>query len=377
MSVVKLLRMPGGFVFSAMVFVFGLGLSMQGVAQPASGAGSPNAALEALAQKWNDARNKADMPALIAVFHPSDRPAAEVFYAGHQPASVTLRVLQVSKIAGDRYEIQVERSWGGSRPGKQKNALHASELNGEWFLRIPGGSLTLPPGKLAAVKPAPEPAPVTKPAQAPAPAPAASSPPVAEKATPAAPAPIAAPPAGSAPPSVAAASPVASTKAPEKAAAPQAQPAAKAPEKSTAEPPVVQKFDSWVRICEGKAVSRTRCFLEASLASAADKKPIMRWRVQVLEDGGAASLVLLPADVTLAAGLTLSLSKEQPTTVPFRACGAGGCEVRFNMEPQLLTTVTQRDTVPVKFVNQAGASVDFAVPMKGFKQAVNSLGKSR
>lgn len=312
----------------ATLLALGAPLAAQAQGQPE--AADRQTAIEKLVTDWNEARNRADINALASVFHPEERDTARDFYAGQRPATVKVRVLGIQPAGGDRVNVKVERSWGGARPGKTTDTLQASVVDGQWYLRIPGGSLKVA-GKTARSAPAA----VSAPAPAATPSPA----PVEQVA-----------PAPTAPAAVAA-----------------------APEPAPIANPVTKRFDNWTRICETAKVSAATCFLQASLANSADKKPIMRWRVQVLEDKSAASVILIPAGVTLPPGLTLSLSKEQPTQVPFRACNGQNCEVRFKMEADLVETVGKRSDVPVKFVNQAGALVEFSVPMKGFREGVNSI----
>ena len=305
--------------------------------------------IEKLVSDWNSFRNSADTEALTQVFHPEDRGTAADFYANQRPATVKARVLGIQPAPGGRVNIRVERSWGGSRPGKTVDTLQASAVDGQWFLRIPGGTLK------AAVKPAPQAAKAPVPTvQAPPPVAATVAPPASQAAVPAV--------AQAAKPAPAEAPPV-------QAAA--AQPQAPAP--APAANPVTRRFDNWTRVCETAKVSAATCFLQASLTNSSDKQPIMLWRVQVLEDKGTASIILIPSGVTIPAGLTLSLSKEQPTKVPFRVCNAQNCEVRFRMEPALVETVGKRAGVPVKFINQANAQVEFNVPMKGFREGVSSI----
>lgn len=339
--------------FSSLAFAQGAAPGQQ------AGPADRDSQIEKLVSDWNNFRNSADIQALTEVFHPDDRATAADFYASQRPASVKARILGIQQAQGGRVNIRVERSWGGSRPGKTIDTLQASALDGQWFLRIPGGSLK------AAVKPA------TQAAKAPAPTPTVQAP---------APAAVPAPAAPVAPPATQAAAPAVIEPAPAAKPSPaQPSPAAQAPAQKQAQAPapaanpVTRRFENWTRVCETAKVNISTCFLQASLTNSADKQPIMLWRVQVLEDKSAASIVFIPAGVTIPAGLTLSLSKEQPTQVPFRVCNAQNCEVRFRMEPDLVDTVGKRTDVPAKFINQANAQVEFSVPMKGFREGINSI----
>lgn len=342
--------------FSSLAFAQG--------AAPAEGTGAMDrdSQIEKLVADWNERRNSANTEALPEVFHPDDRATAAEFYASQRPASVRARVLGIQQAAGGRVNVRVERSWGGAKPGKTVDTLQASAVDGQWFLRIPGGSLKV------AAKPSAAPAPIAKPAAPVTQAPEPVAPPAPVPQAPPAPVQAQIPPPA---PAVAAAPP--SAPEPKPVPAPAAPSAAKGQETAPITNPETRRFENWTRICETAKVNSATCFLQASLANSADKKPIMRWRVQVLEDKSAASVILIPAGVTLAPGLTLSLSKEQPTQVPFRACNGQNCEVRFKMEPDLVETVGKRSDVPVKFVNQAGELVEFSVPMKGFREGVNSI----
>jgi invasion protein IalB len=329
--------------------------------------------IEKLVSDWNDLRNSADIDNLILIFHPDDRDTAAEFYANQRPAVVRVKVLSVREGSNGRLDIRIERTWGGSKPGRRVDTLQASAHDGQWLLRIPGGFLKPPTSKVTAAKETLATALVVDQHEAKLPLPRPSSRVALEQPehnTPQGPSQVA--------PSIA----------PERPTQPPtaADTAVKMPQAGSTQAsppplkdPLTKTFTNWTRICETQAVSYTTCFLQASLANFADKKPIMRWRVQILADKSALSAIVIPAGVTLPPGLTLGLSQEQPTNVPFRACSAQHCEVRFSMEPKLLESVSQRTDVSVKFVNQAGALVEFNVPMEGFLEAVNSIlgGKSQ
>jgi invasion protein IalB len=334
-------------------------------AQPAASIAEREPAINKLVQDWNTARNNADVEAMVALFYPQDQALAREFYKDLKRGSANIRLVSVRPINQDRLSAVTERSWGGSSPGKAPVTLHMTQYQGEWRLRIPGGSLT---PSAADIKRAKEAASAPTPAVAAAPAPAARvAPPAPQAAAPVAPPPpvVAAAPRVEPPPPASKAEPAA------RADAKKAD-AKKAPEKA-APPPVRTTYDNWVRVCPTARSPRKECFIEAVLANSADKQPILRWRLVRNEDGSASSIVVTPSAVTVAAGFEMGLAKEKPTAIPYRVCTPQACELRFNMEPALVETVSGKTVVPAKFINAAGATVQFDIPMKGFRQAMNSL----
>lgn len=316
--------------------------------QAASSMEEKEPAINKVIQDWSNAHNSADIDAMVQLFHPQDRAVAREFYKDLKRGTATMRLTAVRPLNQDRLAAVTERSWGGSNPGKAPMTFHMSQFQGEWYLRIPGGSLT--PSAAVIQRAKQEQPPASTPPAVVAVAPRAEPTP--------APAPAKGEPAAKLDP-----------KQPE----PPKAAAEKAASEKAAPPPVRTTYDNWVRVCPTAKSPKKECFIEAVLANSADKKPILRWRLIRNEDGSASSVVVTPSAVTVAAGFELGLAKDKPTAIPFRVCAPQACELRFNMEPTLVETVSGKTVVPAKYINADGATVQFDIPMKGFKQAINSL----
>lgn len=283
-----------------------------------------NAQLEKLVEEWNRLRSAGDARGLTRLFHPRDREAAAEFFADQRPSNERFRLVEARDAAAGRVTLFLARAQAGAGPAVAVETLQASLLEGQWVLRIPGGSLT---GSLHdSVAPLPR-------VQAP------------------------------------------NTQAPSAQAPNNQVPSTQVP--STPIPsgagPETRRFENWIRICETPRIATATCFLQTALLNPADNKPIMIWRVQVLEDRSGASIIFVPPGVTIAPGVSLGLSREQATRVPFRACTAEICELRFRMEADLVESVGRRADVPVRYLNQSGAAVEFSVPMAGFREAAGSV----
>lgn len=272
------------------------------------------AQLEKLVEDWNRLRSAGDARGLTRLFHPRDREAAAEFFAEQRPSNERFRLVESRDAAAGRVTLFLARARAGAGPAVAVETLQASLLEGQWVLRIPGGSLT-----------------------------------------------------GSLHDSVA---PLPRGQDPGTQASGAKPPSSPAPGSG---PPETRRFENWMRLCETARVTAAGCFLQATLVNPVDNKPIMIWRVQLLEDRSGASIIFIPPGVTIAPGLSLALSTEQPTRVPFRTCTAEMCELRFRMEADLVESIGRRADVPVRYLNQAGAEVEFSAPMAGFREAAGSV----
>lgn len=162
------------------------------------------------------------------------------------------------------------------------------------------------------------------------------------------------------------------------AAAAWSQSKAPAPEN----PPKLEKFDNWTKVCVAPAKdapkgTKPACHLEQALASprTENKQPIFVWRVSLNDKKEATALVLTPNNVLLGRGVQFGMAADKSTVVPFYTCRPGFCELRFNLEPDLIKSLGAREAIPVVFSMVNNDQVSMAVPMQGFAKGMESLKK--
>ena len=109
------------------------------------------------------------------------------------------------------------------------------------------------------------------------------------------------------------------------------------------------------------------------MLDAIGKTPILSWQLAYPAQGKLASVVRTPGDVLAAKGVEMSLVKDKQTVLPFRVCYEKICEASFLMEPDLVQSLSLRESVLVMFVDSKGQPVRIEMPMKGFKEAVSAI----
>ena len=312
-------------------------------------------ALTELVNQWNRGRNAADVEKLAQLFHPDERDLAREYYRNEKEGATTVKIVSIHAVVGKRFVITLDRSWGGSRPGKSRWTLEASEVNGKWVLRLPGGSLKASPQLIAQVRSrqdATKSLAIAEPTDLVTSQPLFSEPAVVREIKPPAPPPTEKPAALQTPDS-----------------------RQKVTVRDPGKRPGVTRFDDWSRVCQKNSMGVTVCYVETLLLNPGNREMVILWRLAFSEQTGLFSLLRSPAGVMLSAGLTLHLNPQVPSVFPYDTCYDKVCEVSFVIGQDLLKTILERPSILAKFVIWGGESVQFEIPMKGFAAAVNSLKK--
>jgi invasion protein IalB len=307
--------------------------------------------LRTLAQDWNQFRNQGNVNALVDLFHPNDRILAREYYAGERKGNSKVSVLKIEEPARGRFLVTIERSWGGAQPGKIQWVLEAADLDGDLYLRIPGGNLRPSPAVVARAKAAgSDQLVVTQPSVL-----TASNQ-------------IAVPQ-----------EPVELT--PQKTIAIKTQTPAiteiKPPAKKPAPPkkvlPPFTRFDQWARICQENDQSQSSCHAEIVLSDLSTEEVFFAWQITDAGQGRFNSILRTPSGVLLTAGLAFSPTPGPAMIVPYHRCQEDACELQLAIESDLLKVLLSRTTLPAQFINAQDETVKFEIPMRGFAKAIRSL----
>jgi invasion protein IalB len=321
-------------------------------------------ALTELAIQWNRGRNEANVEKLAQLFHPDERDLAREYYRDEKEGATTVKIVSIQAIAGKRFVITVDRSWTGSRPGKSRWTLEASEVNGQWFLRMPGGSLKASPQLIAQARSRQESArslPIAEPKDLVTSQPLFSESAVVREIKP--------------PPPPAPAKADAANRSEQSLADQKADPRQKLIVRDPGKRAGVTRFDDWSRVCQKNSVGVTVCYVETLLLNPENRETVFLWRLAFSEQRGLFSLLRSPAGVMLSAGLTLHLNPQAPSVFAYDTCYDKVCEVSFVIGQDLLKALVEQPSILAKFVIWGGENVAFEIPMKGFAAAVNSLKK--
>lgn len=135
-----------------------------------------------------------------------------------------------------------------------------------------------------------------------------------------------------------------------------------------ADPPAAwtnaMRFGDWRLDC-----GRRDCPVHTAIASA-DGSEVLRVAVAA---GGAPSLtVLTPLPLFLPDGLVLVIGEEPDRPVPWRTCGAAGCEARLPLDPELLAGLKRERTGSVGFTLVDGEAVRVPFSLVGFTAALRA-----
>jgi invasion protein IalB len=288
---------------------------------------------------------------LVELFHPNDRILAREYYRGERPGASTVSVLKTEEIRRGQFRITLERTWGGARPGKIQWVLEAADLDGDLYLRIPGGSLRPDAAIVAKAKAAgSDQLVVTQPSVL-----TASNQ-------------IAVPeePTQSTPQKTIAIK----TQTP---AISEIKPPPKKPVPPKKELPRFSRFDQWSRICNPNDQQETVCHAEIVLSDLTSEDIFFAWKITDLGQGRFSSVLRTPSGVLLTAGLTLIPAAGSPLVVPYRRCFEDVCELALVIENDLLKALLARTSLPAQFINSQDETVKFEIPMRGFAKAIRSL----
>lgn len=157
---------------------------------------------------------------------------------------------------------------------------------------------------------------------------------------------------------------------------------AQSKEGAATDKPKIEQFDNWSKVCFATAKdapkgTKAKCYLEQTFSStrANKKETILVWRFSLNDRKEAIATVLTPNNVLLARGVTFGMASDKSTVVPFYTCRPGFCELRFQVEPDLIRSLGAREGVSVSYGLTNNNTVAFAVPMKGFAKGFEALKK--
>lgn len=341
---------------AALVLAASAGLPLWALAQIPATSADPlieDAPLVALAQAWNQARNEGDREAILALIYPPEQELARkhlFLRATEQRRGIArLRLISIQANKKDRLTLIVERSWGGSNPGRSEWQIEASEFNSFWYLRFPGGDLQPPRGALP-----------TASRQA-----SRSDPPPTEIKLNLKSAPFTD---GKAVTSTSSISAIAAPPPPTPAAPASPSPVAK--EELTAGS---KKFEAWVRQCERQRDNSLDCHVEHQAGVADNKRLFMNWRFSFDENARLNLQVLTPNRVLLGPGVDFFLGTNRPLKAPFWICGEASCELSFALDEPTRRALAQARTFTAHFSDEDGSKVSFEVPTAGLQAALATL----
>ena len=133
----------------------------------------------------------------------------------------------------------------------------------------------------------------------------------------------------------------------------------------------------WQMTCAGEGATR-QCEAAQSVTLPVAAQPLAQAALGWLRPDGPLMLtVVVPPDVALATGLTLTPAQGPALTLPWGRCRPGGCFAVAEVTAPQLASLAAVDAAGLSYTDGGDASVTLRLSMTGFAAALTTLEQAR
>lgn len=149
-------------------------------------------------------------------------------------------------------------------------------------------------------------------------------------------------------------------------------PSAPASASATQPQPSVEAFQDWQLVCSGEAAGRHCVIAQQQLDKPGGQQLLA---IQLMtEKGGLKGALILPFGIALRQGATLQPDGQTASApIAFETCLPAGCLLPLDLDPQAVTRWQGAPSIVVRVNSASGGTVQFALSMKGFREAYARL----
>ena len=144
---------------------------------------------------------------------------------------------------------------------------------------------------------------------------------------------------------------------------------------------LTENYRDWVLICQngvmaGATETARVCEVAQELRQSTDGQRVLRMAFAVspeVPEGSATLTLITPFGVRLADGVSLALTDDALTRVPFLTCLAVGCIANETLPPELMDHLAQADAAIIGMFTTSGEPAQFEISLHGLSAAWRRL----
>lgn len=142
-----------------------------------------------------------------------------------------------------------------------------------------------------------------------------------------------------------------------------------------AEQPVSQEAGPlWAKACAKNQDGADTCYVEQFVITQPQNAVLLHVRIGYIGPQGMPRLIVAaPPGVWLPGGLTLTLDKNKPISLPFNSCDGSNCLAAVEMDQDALKQFTAGTVLMAHYVLANNSPVDVPVRMTGLSDALKTV----
>jgi invasion protein IalB len=130
----------------------------------------------------------------------------------------------------------------------------------------------------------------------------------------------------------------------------------------------------WSRQCVKSPEGKDACFLQQFVIAMPQKTALLKAVFSYLGPNGGPRLELTaPLGILLQPGLSLTIDKRDPLTLPLTFCQTGGCQAVIDLDQEALDQFRRGQTATVRYVTLERKAMDLPLKLSGLTAALKTI----